>query len=438
MIEIAKQKIDESKLSVLPESRCSKVIKELLKEDYVIDVHTHFFDIKCINKTYFLIRMLKDALGLKSIDETETEFSIEELYKKTDEYEEEWEDELFNQLTSESEKIIFHPDGKKGFIDIIKAAKFLKFKKMKAVYNYYINNFSLAIPFNLPKSKVLTTALMMDLEIGWNTKIKKTASIQIEELLTLSKEHPVLPFLFCDPRRAEKEEEDHNLYSLFNKAFCSGDSSFFGIKIYPALGYDPSDYRLWPIYELCEKYNIPVLSHCGGESISTAKRKISIYEGENEVTLKAKNRKEMAYKLNDPSRWSLVLEKFPKLKLNLAHFGGYETWSNSTPVDDNKDPQQRKEVIFSFMRKYKNVYADFSYNIVEEDLTSNLKNTLYFDESIRDRTLFGTDFWVVNKEGNLQTEQTQFLMSLDNGIEELDLKNKLCKINPYNYLFEQH
>jgi predicted TIM-barrel fold metal-dependent hydrolase len=436
MYKIANQKIKESKLSKDPMSRCSLITKKLLEKEYVIDVHTHFFDIKCINKTYFLLRVLKDFLGLKSVSESEleVEYSANDLYGSIDEYEENWENNLFEKLNKENNEIRFSPDGKKGIIDIIKATKFLKFKKMEDVYEYYIENFSLAEPFNLSKTKVLTTALMMDLEIGWNAKIKKTAFMQIEELHQLSKKYPVLPFLFCDPRRAEIDEDEQNLYALFNKAFC-GDTSFFGVKIYPALGYDPSDYRLWPIYSLCEKYKIPVLSHCGGESISTGKREINIYEGENKVLLKANNRKELAYKLNDPWRWSLVLEKFPKLKLNLAHFGGYETWSSATPVNADKDPQQRKEVIFSFIKKYQNVYADFSYNIVEVDLTKNLKSILFFEEEIRNKTLFGTDFWVVNKEGDLQKEQTQCLMALENGIEELDLKNKLCKLNPYNYLF---
>ncbi|WP_442844986.1 amidohydrolase family protein [Leeuwenhoekiella sp. H156] len=427
--------IDTDHLNKNPLSRCSDKVLELLDTDYVIDVHCHLFDIKCINKSYFLLRMLKDFLGLKSAEGLELKIDENLIYEESKEYSPGWEDDLYNTLTSNSlQETIYKNNETKGVIDVIKATKFLKMKRMKNVYAHYIDNFSLAISFDLPKENVLTTALMMDLEIGWDTKIRKTFSSQIEELKLLSSDFPILPFLYCDPRRAELKGGD-NLYSLFNKAF-DGENTFFGIKIYPALGYDPSDYRLWPIYKVCEEFNIPVLSHCGGESVSTALRKIEVYQGKDKVYITGNKRKEVAYKLNDPKRWENVLEKFPKLKLNLAHFGGYETWKSSHPAPLMEDPQQRKETIFGFMRKYENVYADFSYNLVETNLNKSLKSFLFLNDDIADKTLFGTDYWMVNKEGNLLVEQTQFLQSLQEGIEEHNLKERLCLNNPYKYLFQ--
>jgi len=433
--KIANEKIDSYVLSTDYRTRLSTPVKNLLRKKYVIDVHTHFFDIKCINKSYFIGRSLKDFVGVKSGGEKHIDFKEEEIYKEISHYKKGWQKELEVFLLEPDVQYKDPTDPNRGLIDIAKAIKLLNLDTMEKVYQYYMDKFSLAKSFDaLPNENTLTTALMMDLEMGWETKIDRPMYEKITNLKLLASKYPILPFLACDPRRADKSENTENLYDLFNEAFCKG-IPFFGVKIYPALGYDPSDYRLWPIYELCEKYKIPVLSHCGGETVSTGKTDITIYEGETPKRYEYPNRKKIASTLNDPKRWELVLEKFPKLQLNLAHFGGYETWDRSSRVPVEKDPQQRKETIFEFMRKYPNVYADFSFNLVEVKLTSNLVNVLYFDETIRKRTLFGSDFWVVNKDGNLHKEQNRFLNQLGEGSLDINLIELLTFTNPYRYLF---
>lgn len=426
---MATKAIEISKLKSNPYDRVSHYVNQILNSNYCIDVHVHLFDIKCINKSYFIIRMLKDIIGLKSANETFTDLSFDVAYNKINQNEENWEVELKQDL--EMKNYISINSNTKGIIDTIKARNFLGFKKMEEVYNYYINNFSLSKV--LGKDNVIVTALMMDLELGWDTRLNKTLYDQILELKELASNVPVLPFLVCDPRRADLITNKENLYSLFNLAFCS-ENPFFGIKIYPALGYDPSDFRLWPIYEICEKYQIPVLTHCGGESISTDKLKFTIFEGEKKSLIDSTNRKEVAYILNNPKRWAIVLEKFPQLKINFAHFGGYETWEN--PSEVNFKNQIRKECIFDFMRKYDNVYADFSYNLVEINLSKNLKEILISDEKILNRTLFGTDYWVVNKEGDLLKEQKIFLEEMDRNYKKINISNLLTCTNPKKYLFD--
>lgn len=405
----------------LPIERVSQKVKDVFDSgNYCIDTHVHLFDIKCINKSYFILRVLKDLLGLKSTSETYSKLSVQKAYTEVDVYEDNWEDEFSETLEVESSKVVA-PDTK-GVIDLWHARKFLGFKTMESVYMHYINNFSLGKILN---KEVIVTALMMDLEIGWNAKIKKGVFEQVDELKKLSNKFPVLPFLFCDPRRG-------NLIELFNYAFC-GNNPFFGVKIYPALGYDPSDYRLWSIYEVCEKKRIPVLTHCGGDTISTARREIEIYEGEKRIDLKGKNRKEIAYELNNPERWKIVLEKFPNLKLNFAHFGGYETWNRPSPVDYKG--QKRKETIFRFMRRYKNVFADFSYNLIEIDLSKNLREVLSTHDDILGKSLFGTDYWVVNKEDNLLKAQEEFLKELDRNAKGIQMSKIVAIDNPKRYLF---
>lgn len=421
--KLAEDIIDSSKIGLTPFDRISPSVKGLLQsEKYVIDVHTHFFDIRCINKAYFLLRTIKDFIGLKGAFHLEHTNSTEEIYETIDKYDDNWEEELYDELSK-------HNVAEKGIIDNLKFLKFLKFKKMETVYNDYISNYSLASTFNLSSDRVLTTALMMDLEIGWNTRIKKNLQEQIIEVKELAKKNPILPFLVCDPRRVSNftSSDSNNLYNLFNVAFCEG-TSFFGIKIYPAMGYDPSDHRLWPIYDLCTKFNIPVLTHCGGESVSTSARTLEIFEGDKKVILETKNRKETAYILNDPARWELVLKKFPTLKLNLAHFGGGDAWTN------HNDSQSRLNTIKRLLETYPNVYSDLSFIFVDSSLHLKFKEMLISNEKVKQKTLFGSDYWVVNPNINLKKEQLAFVKLLDSISNEL--KEEIAIKNPYKYLFE--
>lgn len=85
------------------------------------------------------------------------------------------------------------------------------------------------------------------------------------------------------------------------------DSNFFaGIKVYPPLGFDP-----WPedgkerekveyLYRFCIARKISLTSHCSDGGFVTADR---------------------AREFASPKRWGKVLERYPELRLNLAHFG---------------------------------------------------------------------------------------------------------------------
>ena len=44
------------------------------------------------------------------------------------------------------------------------------------------------------------------------------------------------------------------------------DWGFAGLKLYPPCGYSPSDERLFPFYEICARYSLPVLLHTGPTS----------------------------------------------------------------------------------------------------------------------------------------------------------------------------
>jgi len=77
---------------------------------------------------------------------------------------------------------------------------------------------------------------------------------------TLIQRHPnrFIVFAGIDPRRGQEGQE---LVELALR-----DWGFRGLKIYPPCGYSPDAKELFPFYELCAKYRVPVLSHIGPTS----------------------------------------------------------------------------------------------------------------------------------------------------------------------------
>jgi hypothetical protein len=143
---------------------------------------------------------------------------------------------------------------------------------------------------------------------------------------------------------------------------------FAGIKVYPPLGFEP-----WPenneekmkvelLYKTCVEKNIPVISHC-----STGGFKVTDRAGE----------------FTDPgNQWAKVLQAYPALKIDFAHFG-------------SGDKKWRKTIIKS-IKKYENVYADFSCNTHGDEYYKELKQTLINNpnQKLDDRILFGSDFMI--------------------------------------------
>jgi len=87
---------------------------------------------------------------------------------------------------------------------------------------------------------------------------------RIEELYAMHRaimaRHPgrFIVFAGIDPRRGRAGLD------LVERALR--DWHFRGLKIYPPCGYSPSAQELYPFYEICQKYRVPVLSHIGPTS----------------------------------------------------------------------------------------------------------------------------------------------------------------------------
>ncbi|MBK7128680.1 MAG: amidohydrolase family protein [Crocinitomicaceae bacterium] len=422
-------------IELCAKKRINDPAKNILdKNNFVFDAHSHVFDGKCVDADYMVIRMLNledNPLAKKLV-----RFIVRRIIREQigDENTCQNANQLLDliyakraakhSLFHEIDLRVFEKDDaddsddkeEKGLptVDWIGLKKRIKevFKilnsgKMESVYQYFQKH---AIHHHFRGKDLISIQLGMDLESGWQGSISKTYHDQNKELLELSKHHPVLPFFPVHPDRVRKKNAAHKhneLYDAFIEAFKKGSPTFFGIKIYPSLGYLPADMALAPILEVCERANIPVTAHCGGEIISTFEDKIHTSEFRTPIVIHEENRKANARKLNDPINWIPVLEEFPKLRLNLGHFGSDWAWEKS-----ENELHVRIQTILDLMQKYKNVYADFSFNLNNKKSSENFAKYLHSNDSsfaiMKTKTMFGTDFWVVVPQSNLKKDQKKF------------------------------
>ncbi len=234
-------------------------------------------------------------------------------------------------------------------------------------------------------------ALSLDFEyMGIGTPILPFES-QLKELAALrdANKDTLIPFCSVDPRRP-------NIVNEFKR--WHQEYKFKGVKIYPNLGFYPYDPILMEIYEYCEKNKLPVLAHCSPGGI----RKIGI---------SAEEAREFA----NPVNYQKVLEQFPKLHFCLAHFGGSEEWERHLTGDAPREGRDatwltlimdmlREKKENSRSRKYPNLFTDVSYTLFTEMPSYrpfnyyNFLNVLLEDKDIREHVLFGTDYYMVERE----------------------------------------
>jgi len=173
---------------------------------------------------------------------------------------------------------------------------------------------------------------------------------QIEELEDMSHKYAnVKPFFGVDPRRDRRGQK--RLLEIVKQKVLGDNPAFSGIKLYAPTGYSPTDPVLMGdefqegIYKFAEDYKIPVTVHCSDSGFASFSQHIRInglvnlsnelVQLNNQVlTFNTKTIStdagnaiaERATKLNHPRIWRRVLEKYPDLYINFAHFGG------STPL----------------------------------------------------------------------------------------------------------
>lgn len=211
------------------------------------------------------------------------------------------------------------------------------------------------------------------------------------------------PFLGINPAEHEQsfiedlfstylisELEDRRAHRLKDSRFC------YGVKLYPPLGFDP-----WPedsrereknayIYGLCSEKRIPITTHCDDQGFRTVAAK-------------------KAWEYTSPRRWEAVLEQFPDLIIDFAHFGkqyrpGASVANRASSLKMtskllNQVIDSWSTKIIELMHRYEHVYADFSFSGSTPGFYKQLldyTNSCSLDQqkSLCGRMMFGTDYFV--------------------------------------------
>jgi predicted TIM-barrel fold metal-dependent hydrolase len=237
----------------------------------------------------------------------------------------------------------------------------------------------------------------------------------------------IIPFYAADPRHEDiVQRVEENL----------SREKFQGIKIYPNLGYRPDHPRLMEIYKLCMQGDFPVMTHCSPGGIW-------------QYGLPEDVRREYSHPLN----YKEILDTpgYQTLKFCLAHFGGADEWIKhlkGRPRDDRPDTEANEEkrkkeqawvrTIYEMIASgnYPNLYTDISYTIFTPkveglylDLIDYLK-VLMTHPLVRKRVLFGSDYYMVERESVSEKEASILLRSR---LGE-DLYKQIAYTNPREFL----
>jgi predicted TIM-barrel fold metal-dependent hydrolase len=439
----------ETSISNDPKDRLPEGIKERLgalghtSDQMLFDVHAHCFTIDNVPKGFMNIGWLR---GIPSgLDIAAFVFKLIATLKrwtggKNTEYY-----EAFGRR-----RFLANFTKKHGSSDGILMHQFNR-------YNYAFDNI-----LKRPKPHIFIVQLMMDMERGISGRPDKPFYEQWKELSDLrgQRQHDksILPFLAVDPRNPNVYKDFLAAFSdraqrinRTGQAFLDTAFPFFGVKIYPSLGYMPSDPVLMDIFKVCAAKKIPVLTHCGGAATRFSGDRIKgqyyASDGRGGLTLnyytldlKGMPKSEQGPKISDffnaPYNWLAVAEAYPDLKINLAHFGGSREW------DDYRAGQAHTHIheTMTMVAKFPNVFADISYAYSRQRNLEKIAEMLYseqFSEEQRavfkDKFLHGTDYFMTDQEKSLITMVSNLYRRFDGDQPLLD---RICVHNPLRYLLQ--
>jgi len=202
-----------------------------------------------------------------------------------------------------------------------------------------------------------------------------TDPVLLQKLEDLA-EHKVelRPFLCVDPRHQPPGGLDAWVKSKVNLQ----NGPFYGLKLYPPMGFRPTDPRLKSILEWCKAGAIPITSHCsmGGAGLRGLEE-----------------RGDFAH----PRYWRHVIQRLGTdgvLRLNLAHFSDLtrslrteaaQTWSDEIIRLMYHCQEKRHDV---------EIYSDLSYAWVESDWETFEENVEKIEaKGLGKWMLFGSDWW---------------------------------------------
>lgn len=267
--------------------------------------------------------------------------------------------------------------------------------------------------------------LSLDLDFLGAGKAPEPFEAQLETLCDIKEAYPnkALPFVCADPRR-------HNYFKIVRDHIEK--YNFQGIKLYPSLGFDPSDKRLWRLYAYAEAKQIPIVSHCSRGGIyyqGPITSDMAHIEFERHWFYLIQ-RKRIGNALTNPEHYRLILQMFPKLRLCLAHYGGSEEWLThlQRPWPDPNTPKSWLAIVNEYIRTYPNVYTDISFTAFDRRLWPLIKVLMYTPD-LKERILYGSDYYMVRTA----VSEREFSINLRAVIGEAAY-NRMARTNPATFL----
>lgn len=265
--------------------------------------------------------------------------------------------------------------------------------------------------------------LSMDMDHMGAGNPRKKYTDQLEGLIRVRDTYPesCLPFVCADPRNG----------TVFNlvKEYIEVHG-FRGIKIYPPYGFFPYDPGLDRVYEYAQANGVPVLTHCAPASF--------VYRGWISRTMRTDplsgeklpwRRKKLADLWVHPANYRIVMMRYPRLKLCLAHFGGIPAWGEYLDTPWNRDDEESWfSIVLDLIRAYPNVYADVSYTVHKPQYFPLLKVVLQ-DARIRPKVLYGSDYYMEE----VGASERRYAISLRGYLGEADFR-QIAEINPAAFL----
>jgi predicted TIM-barrel fold metal-dependent hydrolase len=226
------------------------------------------------------------------------------------------------------------------------------------------------------------------------------------------------PWRYWDDKIKGRRE---NAFDVVTKAI--ENRGFFGVKLYPPMefqAYDnaslpnykfpPGLRKLFPrgtkigrkidealrlVYDYCHENNVPIMAHCAN-SIGS----------HSDYALRAA-----------PDYWRRVLDDYPRLQLNLGHFGGIWDFTSACPRDVPDDTSTQPELwpcqIDAMFAKYDHVYADLG------DFAAVMER--WKDESDTTPTIFGN---LATLAGNNPKFISRVMYGTDWALLDLEPKNE--------------
>jgi predicted TIM-barrel fold metal-dependent hydrolase len=206
---------------------------------------------------------------------------------------------------------------------------------------------------------------------------------------------------------------------------------FVGVKMYPPVGFKPLGNEQWSFHQ----------SSGLGAPLDLALRALYTYCEALEVPITVHASPANGYDLGygdlaAPSRWAPVLEEFPKLRLNIGHFGHLAGVDQERGIRACEAWMRQASVL---IQNHDNVFADMSNSQLpaDDDYAKRFLDALTktFDKfcRVKTRLMYGSDWWMNTIDENDAQFLDGFVARLSGAFDE-STRQTLMGTNALRYL----